>query len=505
MPKRTATARPVAVYARLSVTTEESVSVERQLEAARKYADARGWSVVVEGVDDGVSATKHKPEERPGWRSLLESPEPFEAVIVWKVDRLARRVLDFLHADESLRERGAGIVAVEDPVDMTTAQGRAFATMLAVFGEMEAAAISARVKAARQAIVRSGRRAGGRPPFGWQNVENPGGPGYVLAQDPERIDVVRALAERAMAGDSLYSMVRWLEAEGVKARPRRPQGSAADAPKVSPPWHEASVEAILRNPILAGMTLNNPGRKEGERLDREDVLRDADGLPVVDESVAIITPAERRSLLATLDAAKKPGTRQQAGKEPALLYGLVRCGTCGNLMHRATAASKYRQYRCARRDCARPVGISRDALEEHVVEEFLSTVGHFQVVEVEEVEEDHAPALTEIEAAISDTLASLAQDDADVAALTERLGSLKAARARARAEAEEAPAVIARRTGETFAEAWARTDDVEERRQLLLSGLEAVSIAPGGGRGRAFDSSRADLLWRFDEVAAAAS
>src|SRR5687767_9875679 len=108
--------RPAAIYARLSVTTEESVSIERQLEAARSYAKARGWTVVVEAVDDGISATRHKPEGRPGWRSLLDSPEHFEAVIVWKVDRLARRVLDFLHADEALRERGAGIVCVEDPV-----------------------------------------------------------------------------------------------------------------------------------------------------------------------------------------------------------------------------------------------------------------------------------------------------------------------------------------------------------------------------------------------------
>lgn len=47
---------------------------------------------------------------------------------------------------------------------------------------------------------------------------------------------------------------------------------------------------------------------------------------MVDESVAII-PAERRSLLSTLDAAKKPGTREQAGAEPALLYGLAQCET----------------------------------------------------------------------------------------------------------------------------------------------------------------------------------
>src|SRR4051812_6105949 len=248
--------RTVAAYARLSVTTEESVSIERQLSSARAYAAARGWDVVLESKDDGVSATKNKPEDRPGWRAILESTTLFDAVIVWKVDRLARRVLDFLHADEALRTRGAGIVAVEDPIDMTTPQGRAFATLLAVFGEMEAASISARVRDARRHLLHQGRRVGGRPPFGFRNVPNPNGDGLVLAQDPERIGVVEELARRALAGESLYALARWLEAEGVSPRGRRRRNGLGQLEELEERdrqparWHEASVESILRSPAL---------------------------------------------------------------------------------------------------------------------------------------------------------------------------------------------------------------------------------------------------------------
>jgi site-specific DNA recombinase len=133
-------ARRCVLYARLSVTKEESVSIARQLESCRRYAEARGWQVVGEFIDDGVSATVNRPEDRKGWAALL-SADGFDAVVIWKVDRLARRVLDFLHADETLQQRGAGLVAVDDPIDMTSPQGRAFAVMLAVFGEMEAEAI----------------------------------------------------------------------------------------------------------------------------------------------------------------------------------------------------------------------------------------------------------------------------------------------------------------------------------------------------------------------------
>ena len=486
--------RRVALYARLSVTTEESVSIARQLDAGRKYAAARGWTVVAEAVDEGVSATKNRPEDRPGWRSLLDPDERFSAVVVWKVDRLARRVLDFLHADEALRARGAGLVAVEDPIDMTTAQGRAFATMLAVFGELEAAAISARVKAARRAILAAGRRAGGRPPFGFVNVPNPDGPGMVLAHDPDRIGFVRELVVRAFAGESLYGLARWLEDSDVEPRSRVGRKDSAR-------WHSASVEAILRAPALAGMTTYTPGRRPGES-GAVDVLRGPDGLPVVDESVAIITPAERRELATILDAAKRPGTRQKAGAEPALLYGIARCATCKRLLYRhSTNRGASLEYRCpavkSRGECAAPAGANRGALEEHVVGEFLRTVGRFEVVELEPVDdEDQAVALVEVEHAIAETTARMGDDDADVLALAERLAALKEARAKAREVERQSPAVKELRTGETFAAAWERTPDVEERRELLLSALEAVEVSPSPTRGPYPIEKRVELRWR---------
>lgn len=488
MPKR------CILYARLSVTTEESVSIERQLDAGRKYAAARTWDVVGEYVDDGVSATKNRPEERLGWRAALDEPEHYDAAIVWKVDRLARRVLDFLHADEQLRARGAGIVAVEDPVDMTTAQGRAFATMLAVFGEMEAAAISARVTAARRAIVQAGRRAGGRPPYGWRNVPNPDGPGMVLAKDPETIGVVAALAGRALGGESLYSLAKWLTAN-VAPRPSRKRTRAG--------WDESTVEVILRNPALAGMTPFTPGRKPGDKA-RVEVLRGADGLPLVNEETAILEPAEWRRLLATLDERKAPGSRPYAGQSGvALLYGLARCGTCDGLLHRAMTGGKWPSYRCQRRECPRRVGVSRPTLEAYVAGELLATVGRFPVVELVEVGgADPAPALGDIEAAIADTLARMGDDDADVEALGARLVTLKAARGRARAEAEAAPVVEERRTGETFAAAWARlADDTAGQRALLLHAIEAVHVDPAAvASGRTLDPARVRIAWREGEA-----
>ena len=81
-----------------------------------------------EQVDDGVSASATAPEQRRGWKAVLARPQgSFDLVLVWKVDRLARKVIDFLNANRELQERGAAVASVIDPVDMSTSQGRAFA------------------------------------------------------------------------------------------------------------------------------------------------------------------------------------------------------------------------------------------------------------------------------------------------------------------------------------------------------------------------------------------
>ena len=76
------------------VHSPRAYSSKAQLEAGRSYAASRGWTVVGEHVDDGVSATSNRPEDRAGWRAVLAEREQYDAVVIGKVDRLARRVLD---------------------------------------------------------------------------------------------------------------------------------------------------------------------------------------------------------------------------------------------------------------------------------------------------------------------------------------------------------------------------------------------------------------------------
>lgn len=355
--------RRCALYARLSVTKEESVSIARQLQSCRHYAEARGWQIVGEFVDDGVSATANRPEERLGWTSLLAARD-FDAVIIWKVDRLARRVLDFLHADETLQKRGAGLVAVEDPIDMTSPQGRAFAVMLAVFGEMEAEAIRARVRAARAQILKDGRWPGGGIPYGYRSVPNPNGPGRVLAQDLKRIGWLSEVVAKALEGETVNAIATWLTDSGAPLPVRHAERSSG-----STLWNRQTVDGLLRNPVLAGMTPHNPGRaKSAKRVDPFAVLRDDDGSPVINQALAVISTEEFATLQRLLDARAVPQARKRAERQSTspFLSRVAQCDECAVYLCRGTNQKRPVLY-CPK--CRQTIG--RTALDAYLTDRLI--------------------------------------------------------------------------------------------------------------------------------------
>ena len=361
-------ARRCVLYARLSVTKEESVSIARQLQSCRRYAEARGWEVVGEFLDDGVSATANRPEDRHGWAALLAQTD-FDAVIIWKVDRLARRVLDFLHADEALQKRAAGLVAVEDPIDMTSPQGRAFAVMLAVFGEMEAEAIRARVRAARVQLLKDGRWAGGGVPYGYQSAPNPDGPGCVLVKDPDRQPWLGEAVTRALEGKTVNAITTWLTKEGAPL----PAGSLVRRRSGATAWNRQTVDGILRNPVLAGMTPHNPGRpKSAKRADPFAVFRDERGEPVVNHTLAVISVEEFTELQQLLNARSTPQARKRSEREPTspFLSRVVRCDDCNVFLCRGTNQKRPVLYCPACRQT-----MSRSGFDPYLIDRLLAERG----------------------------------------------------------------------------------------------------------------------------------
>lgn len=149
----------VALYARVSTKDQD---IDLQLDDLREAAGQRGWAVVAEHTDVGVSGTKAK---RPGLDGLLRDAQAGECdvVLVWKLDRMARSLQHLLRVLDDLRGWGVGFASLRDPgIDTTTAAGRLMLQIVGAFAEFEREIIVERVTAG----VRRAQAAGthcGRP------------------------------------------------------------------------------------------------------------------------------------------------------------------------------------------------------------------------------------------------------------------------------------------------------------------------------------------------------
>lgn len=101
--------------------------------------------------------------ERPGMTKLLEYAEAGDTVIVWRIDRLGRSLIDVLNTVELLRGRGIHVRSLSDGIDPATSTGRLMLHMLATLAEYERELIVERVNAGIAAARDSGTRFG-RPP-----------------------------------------------------------------------------------------------------------------------------------------------------------------------------------------------------------------------------------------------------------------------------------------------------------------------------------------------------
>jgi DNA invertase Pin-like site-specific DNA recombinase len=150
--------RRAVLYARVS-TTGHGQDPEVQLRELREYCLRRGWPVVGEYVDAGISGAK---ERRPQLDRLIADAHKrkFEVVIVWKFDRFARSVSHLLRALENFRALGIEFVSLSEQVDTSTPTGKMVFTVLGAVAELERSLIAERVRAGLRNARAKGKRLG---------------------------------------------------------------------------------------------------------------------------------------------------------------------------------------------------------------------------------------------------------------------------------------------------------------------------------------------------------
>lgn len=107
-----------------------------------------------------VTSGSRAAADRPGMKKLLAYAEPGDTVVVWRVDRLGRSLIDVLNTVNLLRDRDVAVRSVSDGIDPDTSTGRLMLNMLATLAEYERELIVERVTAGIAAARQNGTRFG---------------------------------------------------------------------------------------------------------------------------------------------------------------------------------------------------------------------------------------------------------------------------------------------------------------------------------------------------------
>lgn len=367
-----------AAYGRLSLLTDESTSPERQRGGTERYIGAMDWGYDSDadfyGDFESISGSKANVF-RPAFNRLMANLDRYDVIVVWKLDRFTRRLVELVEVLDVLREKGVALIAIEDGIDTSKgAHAQLLASIIGAVAQMEAENTGDRVAAAQEYMTRNGRYRGGQVPYGFREEPSciPGG--HIFRQEPNEVRWLTEIIERINDDRSYRSIAIYLSEQGVEAPRARSmreswlkrkaeadaEGKAFDRaePDVSGfRWNVAAVKYIVQNPIIMGH-----GRYG------EDLIRDEEGNPI-EIAPPIVSEADYQRLVAKIEGRGQGGAGITRGDHQSLLSGIAMCGSCGGKLMKSG-----RSYVCRagsapvdERACE-GVAISQDALDTFVLE-----------------------------------------------------------------------------------------------------------------------------------------
>jgi DNA invertase Pin-like site-specific DNA recombinase len=468
---------------RLSDVTNETTSPERQERHIKDYAAFKRHNVIHIAHDVDVSGAI-SPFDREGLGPWLREPllDRWSVLAVAKLDRLTRSILDFETLWKFLEAHDKTLVSFAEDMDFGTPTGRLMARQLVMFAEYEREMIRSRIKEAYDSLHQHGQYAGMQFPFGYVPVKlQSKGWGYDI--HPVYGPTLKEVVDRLLAGESLGSLCRWLDGEGIPT-PRnavreysnemRQREGKPVKPLPAAHWKPTSLTKILRSAAIVGAVTAN-----GKAMEDDKGLTVKRAEPIIDRD-------KWEQVKAMLDRnADRTGPRVNASPLLRVAY----CAECGSPMYitRAKYGSKvYRYYTCikANRDSKACSGrrVSADDLERWTAAHFLARVGDAPSMrEVQIAGLDVSTEMSELAEAIGNLSARIALTKAKGADTTE----LEATRDEHERKLDELAKVkptkartITEYGKETYGELW-KVGDTQARRKLLLDFGAKVYVAKG--------------------------
>ena len=361
------------IYARVSSDSQDvDLSISAQLRALREYAPKHGHEIVREFVDEIETG---RTASRPAFREMIALTQtkhpPFDAILVWKLNRFARNRVDSVTYKALLKSKGIKVISMNEPLD-DSPSGRLLEGVIECIDEFYSANLGQDVKRGMRENASRGFFNGNRPPYGLHKVavQDSAKTRYKLEPDPDdsvAVRVIRRMFSMALQDAGCKEIARVMNREGF----RTGNGQL---------WGKTTVHKILTNEAYCG-TLVWGGRPGHPAIHSGDPpVRVENAWPAIVDRGTFARVQEKM-------ASKRPQTiHPRAIPSPYLLSGLLFC-SCGHAMiGRSAKSHQYFYYACnggfkKGEDACNARALPKDKLEQLVIEQIKHRVLNQQSLE----------------------------------------------------------------------------------------------------------------------------
>jgi len=303
-------------------------SLDAQHEACAAFIAsqaAEGWTLIDEEYSDG--GYSGATSERPALERLLRDVESgkVDCVVVHRVDRLSRSLLDFAKIIEALNRRGVAFVSVTQQFNTSTSMGRLTLHILLSFAQFEREMIAERTRDKIAASKRRGAFCGGHPPMGLD--VDPKGGRLVVNEDEARL--VTEIFDLYVAKGSLLAVVDELRRRGVTTKEWTSRSGRVWRGRL---FDKTALSRLLRNRVVIG-----------EITYRSEVFK------AQHQAIVPIETWQRVQEMLARNA--RSGGTETRNKSNALLKQVLKCAACQCSMtptHTTRKGRKYKYYSCVR-------------------------------------------------------------------------------------------------------------------------------------------------------------
>ncbi|CAG0958147.1 DNA-invertase hin [Phycisphaerales bacterium] len=322
-----------AIYTRKSSEQgleQEFNSLHAQRESGEAYVASmkhEGWVALPDQYNDGGFTGGNT--DRPGCQRLMADIEAgkVNCVVVYKVDRLSRSLMDFARMMSVFEKHRVSFVSVTQQFNTTQSMGRLTLNILLSFAQFEREIISERTRDKIAASKRKGKWFGGKPILGYDLAPQPAG-GSKLVVNAAEAEVVREIYQLYLEHRSLTKVAQILNARGCTSKRWTTRKGTAVGGRV---WDKHLLINLLTNPAYVGKIKHKKELFAGEHA-------------------AIIDEPLWQQVYGIIKHNGRTGGMHVRNQHGALLKGLIHCGPCGHAMGHSYSVkdgkAAYRYYVC---------------------------------------------------------------------------------------------------------------------------------------------------------------